>query len=206
MTSDLHVWRWMTVATAAAVPALVGCQSKGTRAEGETATTVVEAETPGIHGEGYWVAHAVPSLTTIARDTAWSLVRRDDVDTIILNEQRTRPDGTTGSLTWLVSFTSPPSLETPVALDGTQAHGWLLEGGPGQRTFAVPLSGEVVVSERAAERLVARVNVKMNPRARNAVREDDDLGVGVEANVDLPRRKVHIPWQEVTTRTYGIEP
>lgn len=178
-----------------------GCQSGGTK---PTDAEVAELETTAApqREEGYWVSHAVPRLTTIARDTTWSVVRRDDYDTIVLRERRTRPDGTTGQLTWLISCASPPAIDSAIALDGTQAHGWLIEEGSGQRTYATGLTGEVVVHERAAERLVASVNVSMAPSAREAVREDDDAGVTLQADVDLPRRRVHVPASDMQIQTY----
>ncbi len=182
----------------------IGCSSNATRTTAQSPDVIAE-EAP-TRDEGYWVSHAVPMLTTIAQDTAWAAVRRDDTDTIILKERRERPDGSIGHLTWLISFTSPPALATPIAIDGVQAHGWVLEEGDGQRTYAAPLAGEVTVHERAAERLVASLNVVMNPKARQAVREDDEPWMGLQADVDLPRKRVHIPTEDMRIRTYQSEP
>ena len=182
----------------------IGCSSNATRTTGESPDEI--AEEASMRDEGYWFSHAVPMLTTIAQDTAWSAVRRDDTDTIVLKERRQRPDGSVGRLTWLISFSSPPALASPVLVDGKQAHGWVLEEGDGQRTYAAPLAGEVTIHERAAERLVATLNVVMSPKARQAVREDDEPWMGLQANVDLPRRRVHIPTEDMRIRTYQSEP
>lgn len=189
----------LTLICFALAAAIGGCRSAAKAEPGVAEST----EDPGfVRDEGYWVAHAVPMMTTISQDTTWSLVRRDEVDTIILRERRPRGDGSTGRLTWLISVATPPALDAPVVIDGVQAHGWLIESGDGQRTYAVALAGEVTVHERAAEKYVATINVAAAPRTRLAVREDDEPGVTLVADVDLPRRRVHIPFEDMRIRTH----
>jgi len=116
-----------------------------------------------------WVRDMGPSFTTIARDTAYSLVPSEGRDALIFEQVQTVDGAPPRRLTWIIDVPSVAPFDRTIRIGEAEpaaragellGRGWMLETIGSGRTFASPIEGTVRIQSRTADRVIATADVR----------------------------------------------
>ncbi|HBS29487.1 MAG TPA: hypothetical protein DEB06_08580 [Phycisphaerales bacterium] len=141
----------------------------------------------------FWSPGAGARLVTLDRSTTYTIVRREGVGLIIIEQgldggESSGPD----RAVWLVSVPVDAPFGRPIDLESSGAGASLLEYRSGRDTHAQTASGTVTILSRNADSLTAQVDLTA-PGRPFAPGQVSSSAIEFAGRLEMPRYQPHIP-------------